>query len=51
MFQKLKDAWTRYLARLAKDNQELFGNETPSCCKVGRNHKKPAAPVQGTKKS
>jgi len=39
LFQKMKQAWNRYLSRLAKQNQDSFGNEPLDCCRVGREKK------------
>lgn len=39
MLQTLKQAWTRFLARLAAQNQASFGSEPLDCCRVGRENK------------
>lgn len=39
MLQKIKQAWTRFLARLTAQNQASFGSEPLDCCRVGRENK------------
>ncbi len=40
LFQKLKQAWSNWLNRMASQNKAAFGSETLDCCRVGReNHK------------
>ena len=36
LFSRLKQAWKRFLTRLAKQNQASFGAEPLDCCRVGR---------------
>ena len=34
LFDRIKEAFMEYLERVAKENKEMFGNETPDCCKM-----------------
>ncbi len=36
LWKNLKKAFQNYLDRMAKSNQQLFGNSTPDCCKLNR---------------
>ncbi len=36
LLENLKKAFQNYLNRMAKSNQQLFGNATPDCCKLNR---------------
>lgn len=36
IWKRIKDAFNRYLERLGKENQEMFGNERPDCCTLNR---------------
>lgn len=33
---RIKSAFSRYLARLQKENQEMFGSGRPDCCSLNR---------------
>ena len=33
---RIKGAFSRYLARLQKENQEMFGSGRPDCCSLNR---------------
>ena len=39
IFSKIKQAWERFLARMAKQNQASFGSEPLDCCRVGRENR------------
>ena len=39
MLHKLTQAWKRFLARLARQNQSAFGSAPLDCCRVGRENK------------
>lgn len=41
LWESLKAAVQRYLDRMAKSNRELFGDETPDCCKLNRQNNRP----------
>lgn len=41
VIQNIKAAWSRYLERLAKENQELFRDGKPSCCTMNRQRPAP----------
>lgn len=34
--KRIQEAFSRYLARLAKENQETFGSRRPDCCSLNR---------------
>lgn len=34
--EQLKDAFQRYLDRLSKENQALFGSGRPDCCTLNK---------------
>lgn len=36
IWKQLKNAFSRYLKRLGKENQELFGSGRPDCCTLNR---------------
>ena len=36
MFAKLKQKWREFLARLAKENEEQFGDEKLDCCNLNK---------------
>lgn len=36
IWKQVKDAFHRYLDRLGKENEELFGSGRPDCCALNR---------------
>lgn len=36
IWQKIKQAFRRYLERLEKENRETFGSGRPDCCSLNR---------------
>lgn len=44
VWKRIKRAFSRYLERLGRENQAMFGNERPDCCTLNR--KKAAQPPQ-----
>lgn len=34
LWERIKEAFMEYLERVAKENKEMFGNDTPDCCKM-----------------
>lgn len=36
LWQHIKKVFQNYFSRMAKSNQEMFGNETLDCCKLNR---------------
>ena len=39
MFKKIKQLWNAFLIRLAKENQEEFGNRRANCCDLNKPRK------------
>ncbi|WOC32713.1 MULTISPECIES: LDCC motif putative metal-binding protein [Caproicibacterium] len=35
-FVNMKNAWKRWLNRMAKANQQAYGSGVPDCCKMNR---------------
>lgn len=36
IWKRLKNAFNRYLERLGKEKQEMFGSGRPDCCSLNR---------------
>ena len=36
MFKKIINSWNKFLARLAKENEEQFGNRRLGCCDLNK---------------
>lgn len=36
LWKRIKEAVNRYLERMARENQEMFGDGRPDCCSMNR---------------